>query len=1221
MPAIAELYATVMPETSQIADGIVRAFREVDPKAAEAGRRWGREIQRGLGDTTVELKADTAKAKAEIDEASRKRDTKIQADADTAKAEAQIDLAARDRKATIEVDADTLVSSVQRSMSQAAPAMAGVGAQLGQSLTSAGAKAAPEVGGSLSSAMGPVGTAMAVALVGGAVTAAAGVAAALSGVIGLIPAGLGGGMGVIGTLVTGLDGVKDAWDAAGKAADSSGKDQEEKAKSVASAQRSLKNAVQDEASAQKDVANARKDARQQLEDLNVQLRGGVIDEKQAILDAQAARRDLATGRFKDSIEYQQAALRVQAADQRVLEAHQRNVELQGKATDANAKGVDGSDQVVAANQRLARSQDDVALALQNLADAQKKNSSNADAFALAMGKLSPNAQAFVNTLQGLKPAWEALKFSVQDSLFAGVGPELQRLASQYLPVLKEAMSGLAGTMNTAFKDIGAWLSKPETMAQVKEIVANIGSSFAEWAKSLVPFSEAFLKITQVGSGFLPQLGTAITEGANAFNNFIQQAAKSGELQNWMQTGIQAMGELIKLFPVLGKMFLDLAPIGIPVLQTLGGLLRALEPLFVLIGNTAAAYQTGVNQFWGSMGRLGDKLSDIVKVVWPPLHSMLDTMEQTFQRVFDAISKVVEKAWKIIKPIFDGINIGGVNVSKALKALSHLPGLGGLNPGDAAPSTPGGATSPNVDVPFAAGGDGATLPKLSDLRNRGTASSAFGGAGAAGAAGGGVPSGAPATPSGFNWDAVAQAESSGNWSNADTGHNGHYGGLQFSPATWAAFGGLEFASRPDLATPEQQKIVADRTAFYGYKGTKPQGLGAWETITKGMVPGVTTSSVPSPGGTPMPAVAGLGGGRPGILHDSSGYSSQAAATNAAGLLAQLFPQLTDIGGARPDDMPYHREGRALDVMIPGGSTMGGANPQGKALGDQIKAWALANADALGLEDTIWQDFWQPPGGKGNSLGRASQGPTQGHFDHVHLTFKAGATPNDATITGLPNINGMYPSGAGMPTIASPGGVSPEGIPLGTQQSPFYVMPAQGNSGGEQLGQDFVSGIAEVFGFDGSLFKNPLDSGLFKGFKGLMSFLTGGGKGGKGQGMPASYWQGAGGDGAAMPAMGGGDLFAGLGSMLTGVMPQPFGQINKGGPAQAPDEFQPMLPGSGGNATLPGSFTPSGNKGGGPQIDQSINIGTVNGKATDIHQTMVDVNVPRARQGVNSIPGLN
>lgn len=1232
MTSIVDLYATILPETSKIADGVVRAFREVDPAAAEAGRRWGREIQRGLGEANIELKADTAKAKAEIDEAAKDKKATVEVNADTAKAEAQIDIAARDRKATIEVNADTMVASVQRSVSQAAPAMAGVGAQLGQSLASAGAKAAPEVGGSLSSAMGPVGTVMAASLIAGGVTAAAGIAAALSGVVGLIPAGLGGGLGVIGTLITGLDGVKDAWDAAGKAADSSGKDQEEKAKAVATAQRSLKSAVQDEANAQKDVANARRDARQQLEDLNVQLRGGVIDEKQAILDAQAARRDLATGRFRDSIEYQQAQLRVEAADQRVLESHERNVHLQGKAAEANAKGVEGSDQVVAANQRLAKSQDDVAVAMQNLAAAQAKPSSAFEAFTQAMGKISPQAQMFVNTLQGLKPAWESLKFAVQDSLFAGLGPEIQRLAGEYMPVLKDAMSGLASTMNSAFKDVGAWLSKPETMAQIKEIVANIGSSFQNWSQSIVPFSEAFLKITEVGSGFLPQLGTAITEGANAFNNFIQQAAQSGELQNWMQTGIQAMGELIKMFPILGKMFLDLAPIGIPVLQTIGMLLRDLEPLFRIIGVAGAAYQNGVNQFWGAMGRLGDKLSEIVKVVWPPLQTMLQTMEKTFQRVWDNIAKVVEKAWKVIKPIFDGINIGGVNVSKALKALSHLPGLGGLDPGDAATSAP--ATSPNVDVPFAAGGDGATLPKLSELR----------GGGAPTTPGSTLPklsdlrarpSAPSGAPSGFNWDAVATAESSGNWANADTGHNGHYGGLQFSPDTWKAFGGLEFAPRADMATPEQQKLVADRVAFTGWNGTPPQGLKAWETISKGMVPGITTSSRPPAAGTPgIPTASTQGGGTPVFVTNwpSAAIPGIAAAPSAA----------APSGGA-----PAAGDASLLAGVPSGRYLQTQAADLTKGIGDCSSA----------VEDLINMMDGVSTAGRQMSTGNATQWltahgfvptdkPMPGTFQvgfsssHMQATLPGGTNFNwgsDAAAAGRgvggtgawdpsftshfyrPAGAGAFPS-AGMPTAAAPQGVSPDGIPLGTQNSPLYVMPAQGPSG-EQLGQDMLSGVLEMFGIDGTLIKNPMDTGLFKGFKGLMSFFTGGGKSG-GAGYPASAFSGGSPGsptGGAPSVGGGGDLFAGLGSMLKGITPQPYGQPTIGGPAQAPDEHGPIVPGGAPAATAvprPAGAAPAASI----TNDHSITVVNPQDRSTqDMLTAAHSASLSTARQNLTGLPG--
>lgn len=68
-----------------------------------------------------------------------------------------------------------------------------------------------------------------------------------------------------------------------------------------------------------------------------------------------------------------------------------------------------------------------------------------------------------------------------------------------------------------------------------------------------------------------------------------------------------------------------------------------------------------------------------------------------------------------------------------------------------------------------------------------------------------------------WDRVAFCESSGNW-HINTG-NGFYGGLQFTPSTWAAFGGLSYAPRADLATKAQQIAVAERTLAV-------QGPGAW-----------------------------------------------------------------------------------------------------------------------------------------------------------------------------------------------------------------------------------------------------------------------------------------------------------------------------------------------------------------------------------------------------------
>ena len=73
----------------------------------------------------------------------------------------------------------------------------------------------------------------------------------------------------------------------------------------------------------------------------------------------------------------------------------------------------------------------------------------------------------------------------------------------------------------------------------------------------------------------------------------------------------------------------------------------------------------------------------------------------------------------------------------------------------------------------------------------------------------------------DWDRLAQCESGGNWA-INTG-NGYHGGLQFSASTWQAFGGGQFAPTANLASREQQIIVAERTLAQ-------QGWGAWPALS-------------------------------------------------------------------------------------------------------------------------------------------------------------------------------------------------------------------------------------------------------------------------------------------------------------------------------------------------------------------------------------------------------
>ncbi|MFJ8649051.1 transglycosylase family protein [Streptomyces sp. NPDC093546] len=93
-----------------------------------------------------------------------------------------------------------------------------------------------------------------------------------------------------------------------------------------------------------------------------------------------------------------------------------------------------------------------------------------------------------------------------------------------------------------------------------------------------------------------------------------------------------------------------------------------------------------------------------------------------------------------------------------------------------------------------------------------------------------------------WDRVAECESGGAWS-ADMG-NGFYGGLQLSQETWDAYGGKQYALRPDLASRAQQIAVAEQV----YAAT---GVKAWETCAPIVGLGGATGAKPDaePGATP------------------------------------------------------------------------------------------------------------------------------------------------------------------------------------------------------------------------------------------------------------------------------------------------------------------------------------------------------------------------------------
>ncbi|MFJ1706387.1 transglycosylase family protein [Kitasatospora sp. NPDC088346] len=144
-----------------------------------------------------------------------------------------------------------------------------------------------------------------------------------------------------------------------------------------------------------------------------------------------------------------------------------------------------------------------------------------------------------------------------------------------------------------------------------------------------------------------------------------------------------------------------------------------------------------------------------------------------------------------------------------------------------------------------------------------------------------------------WQTVAQCQTGADW-NGDPG-TGHYGGLGLTLRTWVAYGGDEFASQPDHATPEQQVIVAERL-LAGH------GPSLWPTCGPAAgLPAQTATPAPAPTETTPdtgPRVRGDGAAVP-------QYFTPTTTPDATTAPAQpgASPQIsTDLPGTLPGALP-------------------------------------------------------------------------------------------------------------------------------------------------------------------------------------------------------------------------------------------------------------------------------------------------------------------------------
>jgi hypothetical protein len=158
--------------------------------------------------------------------------------------------------------------------------------------------------------------------------------------------------------------------------------------------------------------------------------------------------------------------------------------------------------------------------------------------------MAPNAQAAAFAIRDIyTTGFRNLQLDVQQRLFAGLAGEIRDLGSTYLPVLHSGLGGVADELNLAARGIADWAKSSATVRDTSTLFDAVRNTLHELAPAVVNVAQGILDIGTVGSRDLPGLAAQATNLTARFRDFMDQARQSGQLGEFIQTGIDKLEQL------------------------------------------------------------------------------------------------------------------------------------------------------------------------------------------------------------------------------------------------------------------------------------------------------------------------------------------------------------------------------------------------------------------------------------------------------------------------------------------------------------------------------------------------------------------------------------------------------------------------------------------------------------------------------------------------------
>lgn len=181
-------------------------------------------------------------------------------------------------------------------------------------------------------------------------------------------------------------------------------------------------------------------------------------------------------------------------------------------------------------------------------------SGDLEGFATALKELSPAAQQVAMTFFNLKTRIDDLKDATQEAFFAPLAQDFSGFVTEAVSLGETALPRVAAELGKIGGEFFQVARQGTFFQGLRDLVDQTVSGLQRWKGVTGELANALGSLFSVGSGFVGDLIAGVGVLVQRFSEWINTAARTGELQARLQSAIDAFAQLGRIIGNIGDIF-------------------------------------------------------------------------------------------------------------------------------------------------------------------------------------------------------------------------------------------------------------------------------------------------------------------------------------------------------------------------------------------------------------------------------------------------------------------------------------------------------------------------------------------------------------------------------------------------------------------------------------------------------------------------------------------